>query len=81
MTGVEGIEPPNLRFWRPLLCQLSYTPMRQRNHRNSRDLRNAATGLRAGYLVSLCAVCLRQNLQNLANSNRFVVFFLFFVVT
>jgi len=32
------------------------------------------------YLVSLCAVCLRQRLQNFENSRRPVVVFLFFVV-
>ena len=32
------------------------------------------------YFVSLCAVCLRQNLQYLLISSRSVVFFLFFVV-
>jgi hypothetical protein len=32
------------------------------------------------YFVSLCAVCFRQKRQNLLNSNRSVVFFLFFVV-
>jgi hypothetical protein len=32
------------------------------------------------YLVSLCAVCLRQKRQYLLNSIRSVVFFLFFVV-
>jgi hypothetical protein len=32
------------------------------------------------YLVSLCAVCLRQRLQNFLNSRRPVVVFLFFVV-
>jgi cytochrome c oxidase assembly protein Cox11 len=32
------------------------------------------------YFVSLCAVCLRQVLQNLENSSRPVVVFLFFVV-
>jgi hypothetical protein len=34
----------------------------------------------ANHLVSLCDVCLRQNRQNLLNSNRSVVFFLFLVV-
>jgi hypothetical protein len=33
------------------------------------------------YLVSLCDVCLRQRRQNLLNSKRSVVVFLFFVVT
>ena len=32
------------------------------------------------YFVSLCAVCLRQVLQNFENSSRPVVVFLFFVV-
>jgi len=32
------------------------------------------------YFVSLCAVCLRQRLQNFENSSRPVVVFLFFVV-
>jgi hypothetical protein len=32
------------------------------------------------YLVSLCAVCLRQRLQNFLSSRRPVVVFLFFVV-
>jgi hypothetical protein len=34
----------------------------------------------ASYFVSLCGVCLRQRLQNLENSSRPVVVFLFFVV-
>jgi hypothetical protein len=34
----------------------------------------------AHYLVSLCAVCLRQKRQNLLNSSRSLVFFLFLVV-
>ena len=34
----------------------------------------------ADYFVSLCAVCLRQKRQNLLNSSRSVVFFLFLVV-
>jgi hypothetical protein len=37
-------------------------------------------GLTTDYLVSLCAVCLRQRLQNFENSRRPVVVFLFFVV-
>src|ERR1043166_7220435 len=32
------------------------------------------------YFDSLCAVCFRQKRQNLLNSSRSVVFFLFFVV-
>src|SRR5277367_3086824 len=35
---------------------------------------------RRSYFVSLCAVCLRQVLQNLLNSRRPVVVFLFLVV-
>lgn len=27
LAGAEGLEPANLRFWRPLLYHLSYTPI------------------------------------------------------
>jgi hypothetical protein len=43
--------------------------------------RKGADGWTASaYFVSLCAVCLRQRLQNFLNSRRPVVVFLFFVV-
>jgi hypothetical protein len=45
----------------------------------SLNLRRGASE-RCPYLVSLCAVCFRQVLQNFENSRRPVVVFLFFVV-
>jgi hypothetical protein len=48
--------------------------------KNSPRLRVAASP-RQFHLVSLCDVCLRQRRQNLLNSKRSVVVFLFFVVT
>ena len=75
-----------------MLCQLSYCP---RNplliaHRSSlklEALRQHARGFPisnqhlaiSNYFVSLCDVCFRQKRQNLLNSSRSVVFFLFFV--
>src|SRR5438477_37860 len=38
-TGVEGVEPPSLRFWRPLLCQLSYTPSITESKRTTKTQR------------------------------------------
>jgi len=51
--------------------------------RSARSARGAPTPRApslARYLVSLCGVCFRQKRQNLLNSSRSVVFFLFFVV-
>jgi hypothetical protein len=53
----------NRWFWRPVLYQLSYTPI-------------GANPLR-GYLVSLCSVCCRQRGQNLFSSRRPGSFLLF----
>src|SRR5712692_3931648 len=86
-----GNRTPNPRFWRPVLCQLSYWPS---------PFRIAECGLRIAncrlnpisepsiqsairnppYLDSLWLVCFRQNRQYLLISSRSVVFFLFFVV-
>src|SRR3974390_1488255 len=51
----------NLRFWRPLLCQLSYTPAR----------------IRSGYLASRCSVWRRSRGQYFCSSIRLGSFFLF----
>ena len=44
------------------------------------DCRHTTTDRRLIYFVSLCGVCFRQKRQNLLNSSRSLVFFLFFVV-
>ena len=59
-----------------MLCQLSYWPIADISFRPSAD----CAQLLQHYFVSLCAVCFRQKRQNLLNSSRSVVFFLFFVV-
>jgi hypothetical protein len=83
-----GNRTPNPRFWRPVLCQLSYCPNpsihnpsianRQSSIRRS-AIANRQSAIR-DYFVSLCPVCLRQKRQYLLNSSRSLVFFLFFVV-
>ena len=55
-------------------CRFSIGPLRPRRIGNWQS----PIG---NYLVSLCDVCLRHRRQNLLNSNRSVVVFLFFVVT
>ena len=45
LAGVEGLEPTALRFWRPMLYQLSYTPMQVSGIRWPLD-RNSRTTFR-----------------------------------
>src|SRR5438105_15773453 len=63
---------PDPRFWRPLLYQLSYTPVPV----GATSIRR----LRPPYLVSLWAVCFRQRGQNFWISSRSGSFFLFLTV-
>src|SRR5689334_14775008 len=63
---------PDPRFWRPLLYQLSYTPVPVGA--------NSIRRLGPPYLVSLCAVCFRHRGQNFWISSRSGSFFLFFTV-
>src|SRR5260370_40572615 len=73
----------NLRFWRPLLCQLSYTPSKRGEGIGTRGEQNIAGRYmrffpRASSLAprpyflrdSLCGVCLRSLRQNFLRSNR-----------
>ena len=64
-----GNRTPNPRFWRPVLCQLSYCPTLDSIAIRQSLSRRSPIAL-ASYLVSLCAVCLRQKRQNLLNSSR-----------
>ena len=64
-----GNRTPNPRFWRPVLCQLSYWP--------TRLLRSAQS---ARYFCSLCGCASGRTRQYFFISSRSVVFFLFFVV-
>ena len=66
----DRIRTRDLRFWRPPLYQLSYTPSPS----------EAAAGTPWGYFVSRCWVCLRQRGQYFRSSRRAVVFFLFLLV-
>src|SRR3977135_3196751 len=61
---------PDPRFWRPLLYQLSYTPVPV-GANSIRRLR------RPRYLVSRWAVCFRHRGQNFLTSRRSGSFFLF----
>src|SRR2546426_1714573 len=63
---------PDPRFWRPLLYQLSYTPVPVGA--------NSIRRLRPRYLVSRWAVCFRQRAQNFLISSRSGSFFLFLTV-
>src|SRR5207245_3862450 len=63
---------PDPRFWRPLLYQLSYTPVPVGA--------NSIRRLRPLYLVSLWAVCFRHREQNFLISSRSGSFFLFLTV-
>src|SRR5438552_16504786 len=60
------------RFWRPLLYQLSYTPVPVGA--------NSIRRLRSRYLVSRWAVCFRHRGQNFLTSSRSGSFFLFLTV-
>src|SRR6059058_2381531 len=62
---------PDPRFWRPLLYQLSYTPVPV----GANSIRRLPP-----YLVSLWAVCFRHRGQNFWISSRSGSFFLFFTV-
>src|SRR5438132_10126234 len=62
---------PDPRFWRPLLYQLSYTPVPV----GANSIRRLPP-----YLVSLWAVCFRQRGQNFWISSRSGSFFLFLTV-
>src|SRR5260370_25371017 len=62
---------PDLLFWRPLLYQLSYTPVPV----GANSIRRLPP-----YLVSLWAVCFRQRGQNFWISRRSGSFFLFLTV-
>src|ERR1700694_2134008 len=62
---------PNPRFWRPLLYQLSYTPVPV----GANSIRRLPP-----YLVSLWAVCFRHRGQNFWISSRSGSFFLFLTV-
>src|SRR5438874_7079780 len=63
---------PDPRFWRPLLYQLSYTPVPVGA--------NSIRRLRSRYLVSRWAVCFRHLGQNFLTSSRSGSFFLFLTV-
>src|SRR5947209_19405740 len=63
---------PDPRFWRPLLYQLSYTPVPVGA--------NSIRRLRPRYLVSRWAVCFRHRGQNFFISRRSGSFFLFLTV-
>src|SRR5438309_858971 len=63
---------PDPRFWRPLLYQLSYTPVPVGA--------NSIRRMRARYLVSRWAVCFRHRGQNFLISIRSGSFFLFLTV-
>src|SRR6266852_3200911 len=63
---------PDPRFWRPLLYQLSYTPVPVGA--------NSIRRLRPRYLVSRWAVCFRHRGQNFLTSSRSGSFFLFLTV-
>src|SRR5207245_4198303 len=63
---------PDPRFWRPLLYQLSYTPVPVGA--------NSIRRLRPRYLVSRWAVCFRHREQNFLISSRLGLFFLFLTV-
>src|SRR5712692_11655456 len=63
---------PDPRFWRPLLYQLSYTPVPVGA--------NSIRRLRPRYLVSRWAVCFRHRGQNFFTSSRSGSFFLFLTV-
>src|SRR2546429_9678626 len=63
---------PDPRFWRPLLYQLSYTPVPVGA--------NSIRRLRPPYLVSRWAVCFRHRGQNFLTSSRSGSFFLFLTV-
>src|SRR5882762_11420647 len=63
---------PDPRFWRPLLYQLSYTPVPVGA--------NSIRRLRPRYLVSRWAVCFRHRAQNFLTSSRSGSFFLFLTV-
>ena len=69
-----GNRTPNPRFWRPVLCQLSYWPTRVPPHHDQRGPRPYL------YFDSRCTVCDRQKRQYFLNSSRPVAFLLFFVV-
>src|SRR5438105_6572938 len=72
-TGRGGaIRTPDRRFWRPLLYQLSYAPVRAGPTQYKEDA--------SAYLVSRCEVCLRQRGQNFLISSRSGSFFLFLTV-
>src|SRR5256714_13629374 len=62
---------PDPRFWRPLLYQLSYTPVPV----GANSIRRLPP-----YLVSLWAVCFRHRGQNFWISSRSGSFFLFLTV-
>src|SRR6202521_4639342 len=63
---------PDPRFWRPLLYQLSYTPVPVGA--------NSIRRLLPRYLVSRWAVCFRHRGQNFLTSSRSGSFFLFLTV-
>src|ERR1700737_1470591 len=63
---------PDPRFWRPLLYQLSYTPVPVGA--------NSISRMPPPYLVSRWAVCFRHRGQNLLISSRSGSFFLFLTV-
>lgn len=58
----EGTRTPNSRFWRPVLYQLSYDPLIHPLLRLSAYLYIFKERCEC-YFVSLCKVCLLQNLQ------------------
>src|SRR5439155_19060446 len=79
-----GSRTPSPRFWRPVLYQLSYWPLTMTAATYSPQ-RSSALGFRLWatftgrkprvrspkpYFVSLCAVCFRQNRQDLLRSRR-----------
>src|SRR5437588_5311037 len=87
LAGAEGFEPPS-----PVLetgsLTVELTPLDRLSAFSARlsantilsHWPNARCRPPIAYFVSLCDVCLRQNLQNLLYSRRPVVVFLFLVV-
>ena len=84
VAGAEGFEPPlavletaglplNLRPYLEAARGQFPIPVYQSKE-------SLASGLWSPYLISLCAMCFRQNGQNFFNSNRSVVVFLFFML-
>jgi hypothetical protein len=61
-------------------CHESANKSAMQNHQSPTNRKSKIIHSPMLYLLSLCGVCFRQKRQNLLNSSRSVVFFLFFVV-